>query len=525
MASTAATATAGAFGEFRPANMALTVFGLALATFMQVLDLTIANVSLPTIAGGLGVTEFQSTWVITAYMVCNAIALPLTGFITRRFGEVKPFIVATVMFSLASMMCGFSTSLGMLVVFRALQGAMAGPMYPITQSLMVSLYPAAKRGTALAILAMIAIVGPIVGPVLGGYITETYSWHWIFFINVPIGLFAALVVASQLRKRPERIEKPRVDKVGLVSLILGVGSLQILLNKGNQLGWFESNTIVVLAIVAAISLLVFLIWEFTDRDPIVNFRLFRHRNFAVGTVAMVLAFSMFFSTGLLTQLWMQVTLGYTAMWAGLAVAPIGFFPLLLSMFIGKYAMRYDLRWFASFAFLVMGLACFVYSGFNTAVDFQHVAMTKLFQGLGVAFFFLPILTILLSDLNGQEVSDGSGTATFLRTLGGSFGVSIVTYLWDRGGAAHHANLVEHISSYSARVRHGIVAAGGDVQRYAVGINREITRQATQISFNHLFVVIGFIFFALIGVLWFARPPFVKPAEPTPAEAQPESVSP
>ncbi|HEX7341953.1 MAG TPA: DHA2 family efflux MFS transporter permease subunit [Rhodanobacteraceae bacterium] len=494
--------------DFQPPNRGLAIIGLALATFMQVLDLTIANVSLPTIAGGLGVTEDQSTWVITAYMVCNAIALPLTGFITRRFGEVKPFIVATILFTLASMMCGFSDSLGMLVVFRAIQGLMAGPMYPITQSLMVSLYPGAKRGSALAILAMIAILGPIIGPILGGYITETYSWHWIFFINVPVGAFAVSVVAQQMRGKPENLIKARVDVVGLVTLIFGVGALQILLNKGNQLDWFHSTFILALAIVAAISLTVFLIWEFTDEHPIVNFRLFRHRNFTVGTLAMVLAFSLFFSTGLLTQLWMQTTLGYTALWAGLAVAPIGLFPLMLSMFIGKNMARVDIRWLASFAFLVMGMACFIYSQFNTQVDFYHVAMTKLFQGLGVAFFFLPILTILLSDLNGQEVSDGSGLATFLRTLGGSFAVSIVTYLWDRGGAAGHAILVAHVNAYSAPVRQAITRAGDHVPRYLAGVNREITRQAVQISFNHLFLVIGFLLFALIAVIWLAKPPFI-----------------
>jgi len=516
MASTAATAAAGSFGEFRPASHWMTVVGLSLATFMQVLDLTIANVSLPTIAGNLGASQDQSTWVITSFTVCNAIALPLTGFLTRRFGEVKPFIVATLLFSLFSMACGLSTSLGMLVVFRAMQGAMAGPMYPITQSLMVSLYPGHKRGTALAMLAMIAIVGPIVGPVLGGWITETYSWHWIFFINIPVGMFAAAVVASQMRNRPEHIDKPRVDKVGLVTLILGVGALQILLDKGNELDWFHSQFIVTLAILAAVSLSVFLIWEFTDNEPIVNFRLFKHRNFAAGTLAMVLAYAMFFSTSLLVQLWMQSTLGYTSIWAGIASAPIGIFPILLSVIIGKYATRFDLRWFASFSFLVIGATCFMRGGFTTQVDLYHVAMVQLIQGLGVAFFFLPILTILLSDLHGREVSDGSGLATFLRSLGGSFAVSIVTYLWERGGAINHANLAEHINDYSARVRDSIALTGGHVRQYALGMNREITRQATQISFNHLFTALGFIFLALIVVVWFARPPFIKQGGPAAA---------
>ena len=511
MASNAAAATAGTLGAFRPANHALTVVGLSLATFMQVLDLTIANVSLPTIAGNLGASQDQSTWVITSFTVCNAIALPLTGFLTRRFGEVKPFIWATLLFSLCSMACGFSDSLGMLVFFRAIQGLMAGPMYPITQSLMVSLYPGHKRGTALAMLAMIAIVGPIVGPVLGGWITETYSWHWIFFINVPVGLFAAMVVASQLGKRPEHIDKPRVDKVGLVTLILGVGALQIMLDKGNQLDWFQSPTIVVLAIVAAISLTVFLIWELTDHEPIVDFRLFRHRNFAAGTVAMVLAYAMFFSTGLLVQLWMQGTLGYTSIWAGVVSAPIGFFPILLSFVIGKYASRFDLRWFASFSFLVIGATCLMRAGFNTQVDLYHVGMVQLIQGLGVAFFFLPILTILLSDLTGRDVSAGSGLATFLRSVGGSFAISIVTYVWERGGAVNHANLAEHVNVYSTRVREGIAASGGHVRQYGALMNRAISQQASQISFNHLFEVLGFVFFALIAVVWFARPPFIKAA--------------
>ncbi len=510
MASTAASVRAGA-AAFRPANVPLAMIGLALATFMQVLDLTIANVSLPTIAGNLGASQDQSTWVITSFTVANAITLPLTGFLTRRFGEVRPFIWATLLFSLCSVACGLSTSLSMLVLFRALQGAMAGPMYPITQSLMVSLYPPEKRGSALAILSMIAVLAPIVGPVLGGWITETYSWEWIFFINVPIGIFAAVVVAGQLRRRPEHIDQPRVDFMGLATLVIGVGALQILLDKGNQLDWFHSDTIVVLAVVAAVALAVFMIWELTDREPIVNFRLFLHRNFAAGTLAMVLAYAMFFSTSLLVQLWMQGTIGYTTLWSGIASAPMGFFPLILSIPVGRYLMRYDLRWMAAFSFFVIGLTCFMRGRFDTQVDLYHIVMVQLLMGLGIAFFFLPILTILLSDLNGREVAAGSGLATFLRTLAGSFAVSLTTYLWERGAVIHHANLAAHINVYSQQVRQGIAATGGNVQVYAARINDVITQQATQISVNHLFNLFGFLLLALIAVVWFARPPFIKRA--------------
>lgn len=504
-------ANIGAFGEFRPASLPLATLGLSLATFMQVLDITIANVSLPTIAGNLGASQNESTWVITSFAVSNAIALPLTGFLSRRFGEVKTFVWATLLFSLASLACGFATSMGMLVLFRALQGAMAGPMYPLTQSLLVSIYPPQKRGMALAILAMVTVVAPIAGPVLGGWITERYSWEWIFFINVPIGIFASSVVATQLGARPEQTERPRMDYVGLTTLILGVGSLQVLLDKGNELDWFQSNFIMGLAIVSAISLAIFLIWELTDRDPIVNLRLFRHRNFTAGTIALVLAYAAFFAIGLLVPLWLQETLGYTSIWAGLATAPIGILPVLLTFFIGRYGTKFDLRWLAAFAFVVMALTSFMRAGFNTQVDFYHVAMAQFIQGLGVAFFFMPILTILLSDLSGREVAAGSGLATFLRALGGSFSASITTYLWERGGVTQHAELATHITVYDPQTQQAIAASGGNVQHFAAGINGAITQQAIQISFNNVFYVLGWIFLALVVVVWLAKPPFVPKA--------------
>ncbi|HET7561084.1 MAG TPA: DHA2 family efflux MFS transporter permease subunit [Rhodanobacteraceae bacterium] len=496
-----------AFGEFRPASLVLATVGLSLGTFMQVLDMTIANVSLPTIAGNLSASQDQSTWVITSFTVAQAITLPMTGFLSRRFGEVKVFVWAVLLFSLFSMLCGFATSLTTLILFRALQGAVVGPMYPITQSLMVSIYPRDKRGMALAIIAMITVVAPIVGPVAGGWITDSYSWRWIFFINVPIGLFAAGAVFVQMGRKIERLVKARIDWVGLITLILGVGSLQIMLDKGNQLDWFHSGTIVTLAIVATISLIVWVVWELTDEAPLVDLRLFRHRNFAAGTLALVLAFALFFSISLLLPLWLQNTLGYTAMWSGLAAAPIGVIPILLTFFVGKYATRFDLRWLTAFSFAVMGFVCFRFAGFNTEVDFASIALTELMLGLGIALFFMPILTILLSDLEGQEIAEGSGSATFLRTVGASFAVSIVTYLWSRGTVSSHATLTEHINPFDSSVRDSVAAMGGHLQAYAVGINRVISQQAAQISFNHLFQGLGIGFFLLIAVVWLAKPPF------------------
>jgi len=498
--------------QFRPPNLALCTIGLSLATFMQVLDTTIANVSLPTIAGNLGVSNDQSTWVITSFAVSMAISLPLTGFLTRRFGEVRLFTACTLLFALTSFLCGISQSMGMLIVFRALQGAVAGPMYPITQSLLIGIYPPAKRGMALALLAMVTVVAPIAGPILGGLITDNYSWPWIFFINVPIGIFASVVVANQLRGKVEKTERPKIDYVGLVSLIIGVGALQIVLDKGNDADWFNSTFIIVTSIVSAIGIAVFLIWELTDKDPIVDLKLFRHRNFTAGTIALVLAYAAFFAIGLLVPLWLQRNLGYTSTWAGYATAPLGIIPVLLTFVVGKYGPRMDLRLLASIAFVVMGVTCFMRSDFYIGIDFYHVALVQLIQGLGVALFFMPILVILLSDLKQNEIASGSGLATFLRTLGGSFAASITTLIWNRRAVIHHEQLAEHITAYNPTAQAALNQIGhGDTATGASVINNMITQQGYQISFNEVFHVLGWIFLALVLVIWLARPPFIAKA--------------
>ncbi|HEY0334280.1 MAG TPA: DHA2 family efflux MFS transporter permease subunit [Stenotrophomonas sp.] len=500
----AAPAAAG----FKPPSVVLCTIGLAMASFMQVLDTTIANVSLPTIAGNLGASSQQATWVITSFAVSMAIALPLTGFLSRRFGETKLFVWSTLAFTVASLLCGLAQSMGMLVVSRAIQGFVCGPMYPITQSLLVSIYPREKRGQALALLAMITVVAPIAGPILGGWITDNYSWEWIFLINVPLGILASSIVASQLRNRPEHTERPKMDYMGLALLVIGVGALQLVLDLGNDEDWFHSNMIIVLACVAAVSLVVFVIWELTDKDPIVDLRLFRHRNFRAGTMALVVAYAAFFSVSLLIPQWLQRDMGYTAIWAGLATAPIGILPVLMTPFVGKYASRFDLRMLASVAFLVLAVTSFMRSNFNLQVDFRHVAGVQLLMGVGVALFFMPVLQILLSDLDGREIASGSGLATFLRTLGGSFAASGTTYLWSRRTVEHHAHLSEHISTYSPGVQDQVTALGhGDLQQGAAVLNNMINHQASQMGFNDIFYLLGWTFLAIIGFLWLAKPPF------------------
>lgn len=499
--------------SFTPPSLVLATIGLSLATFMQVLDTTIANVALPTISGNLGVSSEQGTWVITSFAVSNAIALPLTGWLSRRFGEVKLFLWATLLFVMASFLCGISTSMPELVGFRVIQGLVAGPLYPMTQTLLIAVYPPAKRGMALALLAMVTVVAPIAGPILGGWITDSYSWPWIFFINIPVGIFAALIVRQQLAARPVTTSRQPMDYVGLITLIIGVGALQVVLDKGNDMDWFESNFIIIGAVISAIALTAFVIWEMTDEHPVVNLRLFAFRNFRIGTITLVAGYSGFFGINLILPQWLQTQMGYTATWAGLAVAPIGILPVLMSPFVGKYAHKFDLRVLAGLAFTAIGASCFMRAGFNNQVDFTHVALVQLFMGIGIALFFMPTLSILLSDLPPAQIADGSGLATFLRTLGGSFAASLTTWIWIRRANQHHAYLTENITAYNPATQHAIQTLGGPSQATYSQLDQIVESQAYMLSTVDYFTLLGWMFAALVLFVWLAKPPFSAKAGP------------
>jgi DHA2 family multidrug resistance protein len=311
----------------------------------------------------------------------------------------------------------------------------------------------------------------------------------------------------------DRTERPKIDYVGLITLIIGVGALQVVLDKGNDEDWFNSSFIIITSIVSAVALAVFLIWELTDDEPIVNLRLLRHHNFRTGTIALVLAYAAFFAIGLLVPQWLQRNMGYTSTWAGFAAAPLGILPVMLTFIVGKYANRTDMRLLASCAFLVMGATCFMRSDFFLQVDFWHVAGVQLFQGLGVALFFMPVTTILLSDLQPQEIAAGGGLATFLRTLGASFSASLTTFLWDHRAIVHHAHLSEHITPYDNSAQATLQSAGINGQAGNALLDQMITQQGYQISFNEVFHMLGWVFLSLIVVVWLARPPFSAKAGP------------
>ncbi|MFV0575210.1 MAG: DHA2 family efflux MFS transporter permease subunit [Vibrio sp.] len=496
---------------YTPPNFALATFALALATFMQVLDSTIANVALPTIAGNLGVSSEQSTWVITSFAVCNAIALPLTGWFSRRLGQLRLFLLSVSLFTVASFLCGIATSMSELIVFRALQGFFAGPMFPMCQTLLLSIFPSMKRGVALAIISMVTVVAPIVGPITGGWITDNYSWPWIFFINLPIGVFCCAVVWQQLKDRVDITAKLPIDYIGIGLLVVGVGLLQVVLDLGNDADWFEATHIVVMTVIAVIALISFVIWELTEEHPIVNLYLFKDRNYAFGTLALVLSYSAFFAVNLILPQWLQIYMGYTSVWAGLAAAPMGVLPLLLTPFVGKYAHKSDLRLLASFSFIVIGSSCFIRANFNTFVDFASVAEVQMFMGIGISFMFMPLTTIFLSNLHGADIAEGSGLTTFLRVLGSSFASSLTTWIWTRRADFHHANLTEHVSNYHPAAVDYLQKMGGETQTNFAAVNQIITTQAYMNSTIDYFYMLGWLFLILIVFVWFTKGPFIKSA--------------
>jgi MFS transporter, DHA2 family, multidrug resistance protein len=488
---------------------------LALATFMNVLDTSIANVSLSSIGGDLGVSTTQVTWVITSFGVANAISVPLTGWLSQRFGAVRLFTASVLLFTMASLLCGLATSLQELIFFRVIQGAVAGPMIPLSQALLLSSFSKSKAGMALAIWGMTTLVAPVMGPLLGGWITDNISWPWIFYINIPVGVFAAFITWNIYRTRETERRKLPIDGVGLGMLIVWVGALQIMLDKGQELDWFHSSTIIALAVTAVIVFTLFLTWELVDNDhPVVDLRLFRRRNFWTGTLALSLAYGVFFGNVVILPLWLQQYMGYTATEAGLLTAPVGILALLLSPFVGRWIGKVDSRVLGSVAFLVFALALFMRTSYNTQANFGFLVVPIIIQGAGMAFFFVPLVSLILSGLPAERVPAASGLSNFARIVSGSFGTSIATTVWDNRAILHHAQLTEYVSRSSTATQQYVqtLQSGGlSLQQAGAAINRTIDVESHLLAANDLFWVSSILFLLMLGVIWLARPIKGKPS--------------
>ena len=498
------------YPPLRGGKLVFMTVAIATASFMEILDMTIVNVSVPSISGSLGVSNAEGTWAVSSYMLAAAVMQPLTGWIGRRFGEVRTFVTSICLFMLFSAICGLATSMPMLVAARLIQGLVSGPMMSVAQAILLRNYPVERRGMAIALWAMVIIIAPIFGPILGGWITDNLSWPWLFYINLPVGAFAAAASWTILRHRESLKVKLPIDAVGLALLIVGVGCLQFMLDNGNDKDWFGSWAIVAAAVVSLVSISFLIPWELTDKHPVVDLHLFSRRNFRMGTIVIGVAYFGLSAVNIIFPLWLQTTLGYTATWAGLAVAPVGLLALIAAPIVGRNMNRMNLRLAASFAFCVFGGAVYWTSTLNEQASFWQFATPRFLQGLGLAFFFLPLNQMLLSGVPPRDLASASGLSNFVRTMSGSIATAVTVWTWNRRTDYHHTVLVEHVrnsssgwTQYQAALSSQGIDAGGAFQY----VDRVIGSQASTMAVNDVFFGLACLFICLVPFVWLTKPPF------------------
>src|SRR5271157_3347448 len=427
----AATATFDRANAGKPAiNPWIIAIAVTLATFMEVLDTSIANVALPHIAGSLSAGTDESTWVLTSYLVSNAIVLPLSGWLSSIVGRKNFYMGCVALFTISSFLCGLAPNLGMLIFFRILQGVGGGGLQPSEQAILADTFPPAKRGMAFAVYGIAVVMSPAIGPTLGGWITDNFTWRWIFFINIPVGILSLLLASRLIQDPPyfkrRKLSETHIDYTGLGFVALGLGALQVVLDKGQRDDWFESNFIVILSVVAAASLIFVIFWEWHHKDPIIDLHLFRQHTFATANFLMfMLGFALLGST-LLLPLFMQTLLGYTAEQSGLALMPGGFTIMLAMPVVGFLLSRYSPRWLMVFGLSMLSFSLFRMTSFDLSVDFRTMVIARVYQGVGLAFLFVPINTAAYAFLPRDKNYAASGLMNLARNIGGSFGISFVT---------------------------------------------------------------------------------------------------
>jgi DHA2 family multidrug resistance protein len=507
-----ASADAAPLKPLQGGMLALMTVAVAFSTFMEVLDMTIVNVAVPHIAGSLAVSPSEGTWAISSYSMASAIMQPLTGWIAKRFGEVRTFVVSVSLFVVFSMLCGLATSMPMLVVARLLQGAGSGPMVALALSLLLANYPKSKQGMALALWAMTVVIAPVLGPILGGWITDNFSWPWIFYINLPVGIGAALVTWFLLRKRESKTVRAPIDTVGLVLLVLGIGCMQFMLDNGNDKDWFASPLILTLGLVALVCLSFLVAWELYAKHPVIDLGLFKQRNFTIGVSAMSLGMLAFFAINVVSPLWLQTTLGYTASWSGLTSAWVGVLAFVLSPIVGAMLGKahFDLRALITFAFVVMAGCSWWLSRFDAGAPYAAMVWPRLVLGIGIPFFFIPLNQIYLSGLPADQIASASGLANFFRTLGSSVSTAATVTLWQHRTDFHHAALTEYVNPgapAATQYLQQLDQLGLSGQRGLQLADQLINREASTLAVNDVFWLCAVIFVLLIPLLWLARPPF------------------
>jgi DHA2 family multidrug resistance protein len=480
-------------------------FVLAMSNFMAVLDTSIANVSVPNIAGGLAVAPSEGTWVITSYSVAEAITVPLTGWLAQRFGAVRVYVTCIVMFGLFSALCGLAPSLPVLVFFRVMQGLAGGPMMPMSQTLLLRIFPPKQAPQAIGIWSMTTVVGPIAGPLLGGTLSDGFGWPAVFYVNVPVAVFCAVLAWRMLRKQEMPTLKVPVDTVGLALLVVFVGAMQIMLDKGRDLDWFNSPVIVTLLIVAVVGFVAFLIWELTAENPVVNLRVFRHRAFAASAVTMALAFGAFFASVVIVPLWLQTDMGYTATWAGYATAFNGVLAVVLSPIVAKMVGKFDPRALVCFGVSFLGAVMLWRITFASNISFGLMILPQLAQGFAMPFFFIPLMALGTGVLPPNEIASGAGLINFMRTTAGAFGTSIATTVWEDSTARAHANLVGEVND-PAGVLSQLRSMGFSTAQALQQLEGLVQSQASMLATNRIFLCIAAVMAVAAASIWIAPKP-------------------
>lgn len=492
-------------GQLTGSALWLTAILLAVANFLAVLDTSIANVSVSNIAGGLGSSNSEGTWVITSYAVAEAIIVPLTGWLVSRFGTVRVFLSAMILFGVCSALCGLAWSMNVLVGFRVLQGIAGGPLMPLSQTLLLQIFPKRMQSAAMTLWAMTTLAAPIAGPILGGILCDNVGWPSIFWVNVPIALLAAPVLWRLIRGYETSTQRVRVDAVGLALLVVWVGSLQIVLDLGKDHDWFASNLIVVLSLIAVVGFVAFLLWELTEKQPIVHLSIFRHRGFSMSMITLALAFGAFFAGNVLTPLWLQTLMGYTATWAGLATAGFGAAALVAAPVAGKLATRVDPRWLVFAGVSWLALVCFYRTGADADMTFAQVAVQVSLMGFGLPFFFLPLTSASLGSVEPSEIAAAAGLQNFIRTLAGAVGTSVANTVWENDTTRNHAELAGIL--HNAQDTLNTYLQGGLSQNQALqSLDHLVNDQAIMLSTNHVFMGCAMAFLVAASAIWLSPRP-------------------
>ncbi len=445
--------------EWKPrANPWLIAFAVMLATFLEVLDTSVANVALPHIAGNLSAGTDEATWVLTSYLVSNAIVLPMTGWLAVRFGRKRFLMACVATFSVSSALCGAAPTLGALILARVFQGAAGGALQPISQAILLESFPPAKRGVAMAIFAMGVVVAPIIGPTLGGWITDNYSWRWIFYINLPIGILAFYMCQMSIEDPPYLIAArkstaARIDYFGFSLMAIWLATLQIILDKGQQDDWFAAPWIRWASAISFVAMVCFIIWEIRQKQPVVNLRVLKNRNFAMGTALMTLLGVVLYSTITLQPLFLQNLMGYSAMDSGMALSPRGIGAILAIFFVGKVIGKLDSRIMIACGFVTLAGVSYELSGLNLLLSLANIVVPNIIMGLAMGFIFVPLTTLTMGGLPNEQMGNAAGIFNLMRNLGGSIGISAVTTMLARNAQEHQTFIAAHFNPYNPQLQH------------------------------------------------------------------------